>query len=186
MKIILLSILFFTSFNYAQTKKREFKGVELIEEFSSKEYSLPKSILFFSAGHWEIEKFYQILFKKLKKQLRKENCRTQYKYQLNDSIPSTVNSFSEIQFSDILEEETTVCVFALGTVQSNLTRIQKETGQSVFIDPQETMYFDFYMMLIDMTDREILLKRKFSVEANKVYYSNNRNLAKAITQELKM
>jgi|SRR5690606_2604592 len=186
MKVLVFMFLFFLNYGFSQDNKKEFKGITLIEEYTSTNYSTPDSLLFFSRGHWEYEKYYQILFKKLKKEFKKSKVITEFFFENNDSISSKVNSFEEMEYKYDNLNKRIVCVFSISNIDSNLNRISQKTGQSVFINPKRIMYYLLYMILIDQETSEILLKRKFSVEANEIYYSNNRNLAKAIAQEIKM
>lgn len=170
MKVLVFMFLFFLNFGFSQDNPKEFKGVTLVEEYTSTNYSKPDSLLFFSGGHWEIEKYYQILFKKLKKEFQKSEVITEFVFEKNDSISSIVNSFDEMEYKNNNSIKGIVCVFSISNIDSNLSRISQKTGQSVFINPKTIMYHHLYMILIDQETSEILLKRKFSVEANEIYY----------------
>ncbi len=182
--IIITTILFF-NLSLAQNKKKELKGVTLIESYTTEDYVQPDSILFASGGDWEVEKYYEILFKKLKKEFKKSELVTEFIFESNDSIPVIVDSFEEIELNHISKNQEVVCVFAISSIDSNIDRINKKTGQTLFINQKRIMFYDLYMILIELKTNRTLMKRRFNVEANEIFYSNNKKLAKAIAQEIK-
>jgi hypothetical protein len=184
MKKIVVIILLISNFSFSQKKVKDFKGVLVSEEYTSENYIVPDSICFFSTGDWESERYYNILFKKLKKQFKNSDISTKFKYKVDDSLANEISSFDDINF-DIKTKEKIICFFSLGIIDSNLNRIYKKTGQRVFINNERIMYYDLFMILIDMETKKTLLKRKFSVESNEIYFNNNKNLARSIAQEIK-
>jgi len=184
----ILSLLLCLAFSlaFSQGEKKSFKGITLSEEFTSNDYSVPDSLLFYSDGHWEIEKYYKILFRKLKKEFKNTNIKTEYVFERNDSVSEMVKSFKDLKIKNKLKKNNIICVFAVSNLESNFFRISKRTGQTFFVNKKKIMYYNMYLMLLDTRKNKILLKRKFSVEANEIYHANNKNLAKAIAQEIKI
>lgn len=170
---------------FSQKERKTFKGIIQIEEYTSNVYTTPDSLLFYSCGHWEIEKYYKVLFKRIKKELKKSKINTEFIFEKNDSFPTLVESFEEIEYKNKTNINT-ICVIAIGNLESNFNKISRETGQTVFINKDKIMYYNLYMMIIDTYKDKILLKRKFSIVANEIFYSNNKNVARAMVQEIKI
>ncbi|GAA4960217.1 hypothetical protein GCM10023315_05130 [Algibacter aquimarinus] len=161
---------------FAQNKKVKERKISLVEEFTDDEYKMPDSILFYSGGHWEIEKYYNILYRKLSNEIRGIDGYYDYKFQENANIPIRINSFDDLKIKFNNNNYNAICVFALGDIDREFP--------NGYVNSIAICSYDFYMILLQSKTNKVLLKRKFRIIAKKIYYSENKRLAKYIVNEL--
>jgi hypothetical protein len=148
MKIIIIAFLIIFKIGFSQADKSEFKGVSIEREYTAQNYVQPDSILFYSSDHWELERYYEILFKKLKKQFKKTEVFTKFTFEKNDSTSIRVSSFEGMNYNINTKDANAICVFALSKIDTNTSRINKKTGQTLFINKKRILFYDLFMILI--------------------------------------
>jgi len=185
MRYFIIVLLFFVLPANGQNGKKITKNISLVEEYTIDGYKTPKSILFSSGGDWEIGKYYKILYKKIKKEYQKNIKGLSSDLVQKADIPVRISSFNELDFKFQDIKQKAVCVFALGDMETNYDRITKKTGKTVFVNKDKILYYDLYLILIEPETNKVLMKRKYSIKARSMYYSQHKQLAKEIVKEIK-
>ncbi|WP_243470963.1 hypothetical protein [Winogradskyella sp. MH6] len=178
----LLFIFIIVSLNvYGQKARKVGYNVKVVEEYTVENYKLPDSILFFSGGKGEIEYNYRLFFKKLKKKMNKIVKYVDSEFDDNIDFSQSIKSFEDIDYDSLNFKQRYVCVFSLGDVERNKSKLNIEEGKS---RSMLTWNYSFYMMLLDTDNDKVLIKRKFKVTSSELIYKNNSSLLKAIKNEL--
>ena len=160
----------------SQEGKKVHKRITLIEDYTVENYKMPDSILFYSGGHWEIEKFYNILFDRLKKEFKKSDYYVNYKFDESADIPVKLYSFDELKITFNEDDFNAICVLAIGEIKSEFP--------NGYINPVRILNYDFYMILVESKTNRVLMKRRYRLAAKNKFYSEHKNLAKEIAKEL--
>lgn len=183
MRCLIIIMLFLAIQVNGQEGKKVSRRVFLLEEYTIDGYKMPESILFYIGDSGELEGYYDLLNKKIKKKFKKSHKKLSFEY--SEDVPVRIFSLDEFKPDFKESEYDAVCVFAIGYVESNFDRISKKTGQSFVVNIPKVLYYDFYMILVEPKTNKILMKRKYNVKSNLQLYRSNRELSKVIVKEIK-
>ncbi len=174
-RIVILLLLVVTS-GFSQEGKRVSDYITLTDAYTIDNYEVPESILFFSGGHWEYEKFYNLLYKPLERKSKKIETKASFEFDENADVLLELTSFDQFKLDFKNKNHEAICVFWIES---------KGFGEADYDSEIYIIKFDFYMIMIEPKTNKILMKRKYSVKARNKFYNENRRLAKEIIETIK-
>jgi hypothetical protein len=173
---VIILLLLVVTFGFSQEEKRVSDYITLTDAYTIDNYEVPKSILFFSGGHWEFEKFYNLLYKPLKRKSKKIETKVSFEFDENANILLELTSFDQLKLDFKKKNHEAICVFWIAS---------KGFGEDNYDSEIFIIKFDFYMIMIEPKTNKILMKRKYSVRARNKFYNENRRLAKEVIETIK-
>jgi hypothetical protein len=171
--IVLFSI---TSILSGQNSKKISEHITLVEEFTIEDYKSPKEIIFLSSGHYEYEYFYSRVFRRIKKETKKEDVKIDFIFREVKNWKQKIQFYKRSNFESQDENSPIVCFYEHGAISPEIKKYC-ESGKCEFY---------FYVTLVDTRENKILLKRKYKVNTKTYYYTQCENLAEEIIKELKL
>lgn len=164
-------ILIFLISNFTLAQSNE--SIILLEEYTLDNYIVPNSLVFYASHHYESKGFYDLIYNRVQK---KSNHDIKYIFNSLQSAEKLPLFYNTKVLNTTSQGYDFVCYFDIAITDESKNKYCKN----------EKCSFYFYMKLVDVKTNEVLIKRKYLVNAKKYFYTNTKNLTDIILKDLKL
>jgi len=183
MKKVILALIVINLSIAQQEPEKVSRRIQLVETYTSPDLKLPKKILVYSGGNFELAPNYNNLFNKIQKRTLKEEKTINYVYNTKADFPKNLKSFDELDIKFNNDKYEAICVLLLGNVE--MSAPDKVSGEvQMYVNKSPEYFYDFYLLMVEANTHKILMKRKYNVTGTDLFNKDGKELAKVISKVL--